>query len=382
METFPKAATLADRFGGCILGGAIGDALGAPTEWRTPAQIRERYGAPITDFVPPFLSPDPTGRLKGSGHITDDTLMTMALCRAYLAKDDFLDAHDMATFFVEELADKETWVPEWQRKMLLLDRVFHPEKYLFLRLRLANADPRQGGVGNAVNCGAAMYASPVGLLNAGHPEQAYQQAIALFSAHQQSYGLEAAGLMAAGVAAALRPDATHESVIETVVALAKDGSRDAILALTEAARHAPSEDVGPYLRSVMEPFDTVKGDVADYKRVGHYPSREHAIEELPVALAYLVIAGGDFRTAVLGAANYGRDADSIAGMAGAISGAIAGRRTLPPNLLARVVDANEMPFDETAAALFGLFTRLYRRERERFARWEEDIGAQLSGKED
>jgi hypothetical protein len=132
----------------------------------------------------------------------------------------------------------------------------------------------------------------------------------------------------------------------------------------------------------MEPFDTVKGDVADYKRVGHYPSREHAIEELPVALAYLVIAGGDFRAAVLGAANYGRDADSIAGMAGAISGAIAGRRALPPNLLERVVDANEMPFDETAAALFGLFSRLCRRERARFARWEEDIGAQLLGEED
>ena len=34
-----------DRFRGCLLGGAVGDALGAPVEFMTLAQIRERFGA-------------------------------------------------------------------------------------------------------------------------------------------------------------------------------------------------------------------------------------------------------------------------------------------------------------------------------------------------
>jgi hypothetical protein len=44
-----------------------------------------------------------------------------------------------------------------------------------MRLRLANADPRLGGVGNMVNCGAAMYAAPVGIVNAADPEGAYRR---------------------------------------------------------------------------------------------------------------------------------------------------------------------------------------------------------------
>ena len=101
--------------------------------------------------------------------------------------------------------------------MLLVDRLFYPEKWLLMRLRLANADPRLGGVGNMVNCGAAMYASPVGIVNACDPVNAYREAIEIFSAHQWSYGLEAAAVMAACVAEAFRPTATVDSVVGTAL---------------------------------------------------------------------------------------------------------------------------------------------------------------------
>ncbi|NWG22319.1 MAG: ADP-ribosylglycohydrolase family protein [Chloroflexi bacterium] len=42
-------STLSDRILGCLYGGAIGDAPGAPAEGRTPEAIRARIGA-ITDF--------------------------------------------------------------------------------------------------------------------------------------------------------------------------------------------------------------------------------------------------------------------------------------------------------------------------------------------
>ena len=54
---------------GCLLGGAIGDALGAPVEFMPLEQIREQFGAEgITDFHPAY------GKL---GAITDDTQMTL-----------------------------------------------------------------------------------------------------------------------------------------------------------------------------------------------------------------------------------------------------------------------------------------------------------------
>jgi ADP-ribosylglycohydrolase len=100
------------------------------------------------------------------------------------------------------ISDEPRWLAERGQEMLLVDRLFYPEKWLLMRLRLANADPRLGGVGNMVNCGAAMYASPVGIVNACDPVNAYREAIDIFSAHQWSYGLEAAAVMAACVAEA------------------------------------------------------------------------------------------------------------------------------------------------------------------------------------
>src|SRR5688572_25378176 len=58
-----------ESFRGCLLGGAIGDALGAPVEFLSRAQIRERYGEKgIESFDVAY------GR---RGAITDDTQMTM-----------------------------------------------------------------------------------------------------------------------------------------------------------------------------------------------------------------------------------------------------------------------------------------------------------------
>ncbi|MBL0143812.1 MAG: ADP-ribosylglycohydrolase family protein [Betaproteobacteria bacterium] len=65
----PDKASLASRYRGCLLGGAVGDALGAPVEFMTGREIRARYGKEgIRDFDRAF------GRV---GAITDDTQMTL-----------------------------------------------------------------------------------------------------------------------------------------------------------------------------------------------------------------------------------------------------------------------------------------------------------------
>ncbi len=373
---------LQDKFAGCILGGAIGDGLGTSTEWRTPAAIRERFGGRVEDFAPPF-APKPDGRHKGDGRVSDDTLMVLALARAFLEKGGQLDAHDMATYMVPEIFDKPTWVPEYQREMALIERLFYPEKYLLLRLRLAGVNPREGGMGNMVNCGAAMYAAPVGLMNACDPDLAYQRGINVFSAHQYSYGLEAAAVMAACIAEAARPNATVESVIETALRLAKDGTRKAIEAVVAAARELVTADdrhIQQALRHAMEPFDTVKGDVDEIIREGGYPSQFHSIEEVPLALGFLVFAQGDYKTAVLGAVNYGRDSDSIAGMVGAIIGTLKGKSGLPEKWVHEIRERNGIDFEATASRLCALFERAYRVEHTRAQQRNQELLA-LMGNE-
>ncbi|MEP7291499.1 MAG: ADP-ribosylglycohydrolase family protein [Chloroflexota bacterium] len=371
---------LADKFAGCILGGAIGDGLGTSTEGRTPEEIRARFGGRVEDFAPPFAA-KPDGRHKGDGNVSDDTLMVLALIRAYVAKGGQLDAHDMATTFLPEIVDKPTWIPEYQREQPLIERLFYPEKYLLIRLRLASVNPREAGIGNMVNCGAAMYAAPVGLMNAGDPDLAYARAVNIFSAHQYSYGLEAAALMAACVAEAARPASTVESVVETALRLAKDGTRSALEAVIAAARTAPKDEAAmqTHLRTAMEPFDTVKGGVQEFERAGAYPSQMHAIEEVPLALAYLLIGQGDFSWTVLGAINYGRDADSIAEMSGAILGAMHGKSGLPERWAREIGERNRIDFDAAADQLYRLFQRDYATSYAKAQRRHDEIEAMLEG---
>lgn len=371
--------SLRNRFVGCIVGQAVGDALGSPVEGLSPEEIRRYYGGPIQGFVPPYNLDRHDGLHKGDGFVSDDTLMVLALCRAYLKKGGQLEAHDMATYFLEELVDRPTWIPELGREELLINRLFYPEKYLYLRLRLASVNPREAGVGNMVNCGAAMYAAPVGLMNACDPEEAYRRAIDIFGAHQWSYGREAAGLMAAAVAAAVRPGATPEEVAEAVLSLAKDGTRAALEAVLAAVESAPAEDLEAYLRRAIEPFDTVKGSVKDFNAVSRYPSQLHSIEELPIALAYFLLHQGEYVPAVLGAANYGRDADTIAGMAGALCGALKGEGAIPMEWKRHVLDANRLPLQEVAEELYELFIQVYRKEWEAAQRRHRELETETSG---
>ena len=208
-------------------------------------------------------------------------------------------------------------MPELEAEALLLQRIFLAEKWMVARLHYGHVDPREAGVGNIVNCGAAMYVAPVGIVNAADPVGAYAEAIEIASPHQSSY----------------RPRGSRRA--------GRGGGRgderrcDGALGRRRRPRRRPRRHPGgdrgggrggvrrdewaaaiPVLRAAVEPFDTVgphyRAPAMDARR----PSRTKAIEELPVALGMVLVADGDFESAVLGGVNYGRDADSIASMAG------------------------------------------------------------------
>ena len=368
------ASSLLDGARGCILGGAVGDALGGPTEGRTPEVIRERWGGWVTDIVGPFHEDWRTARPisplhKGDGHVTDDTMMVLALSRVYGEVRGHLDAHHIASHLVPRIAEDVIYVPEFERDTVLVNRLFYAEKYLYLRLRVANADPREAGVGNAVNCGAAMYMAPVGVVNAGDPDGAYREAIEIAGAHQQSFGREAAGVMAAAVAEALRPGASVESVVQTCLRLAREGTRAAIEAVTEAARGLSGwEEAIPALRAAVRPFDGVGDSYREPLPDARLPSRVRSIEELPVALGFLVACRGDYLGTVLGGVNYGRDSDSIAGMGGQIAGALHGASVVPEGWTRLIQERSRINLDGVARDLAAVAVEVLERDRERFAR--------------
>ena len=355
---------LLQKVQGCLYGGAIGDAMGAPAEWRMPDEIQARYGY-ITDLVEAWSEEDTRGR--GHGRYTDDTHMIQLLCECYIEHGDHLDAHEFFRRIAPKMALEDRWIPERGRHMPLVERLFYPEKWLYMRW-LGNADPRNAGVGNMVNCGAAMYAAPVGIVNACDPQRAYAEAIDIFSAHQHSFGLEAAGVMSAAVAAAFAPDATVNSIIAAALGVAKEGTRACIEALVERAATLSDwrEAIAP-LRDVMREYDTSPDDAKSHRGDGSdawTASSEHAIEEVPIALAFLVVTGGDYEGTIFGGTNYGRDNDSIAGMGGAIAGAMHGIGALREDWVSMINSANAIDLMPLADDMAGLTRALQARQLE------------------
>ncbi|MFE9203564.1 ADP-ribosylglycohydrolase family protein [Micromonospora sp. NPDC007230] len=371
---------LLDKSVGCLVGAAVGDALGGATETALPEQIRARFGGWVEGIVPPYHADWATARPlapyhKGDGHITDDTLMTHALVRAYAAKRDHLDAYDVAELLVPDLIERVVYLPDLEREGVTFHRLAAAERWLVTRLHHAHADPREAGVGNIVNCGAAMYVAPVGIVNAGDPAGAYAEAVELTGAHQHSYGREAAAVFAAAVAAAAAPGAGVDDVIAAALDLARDGTRAAVDAVVKEARGYDDWKVAiPALRAAVAPYDTVGEEYRNPGLGARRPSRLHAIEELPVALGMLAVAGGDYRAAVLGAVNYGRDADSTATMAGAIAGALGGAAAVPAEWSQAVASASRTDLVEPARVLAQVATEVFDRDRERFARRAERFG--------
>lgn len=363
-----------ERISGVIYGGAIGDAMGSPTEGQLPSFIKDRWGVVQTFLEPASDAWKEPGNMrpleKGHGHITDDTLMVEALLNVYDKNNRHLDAYDIANDLVEEIADKDVYIPELKKHAPIISRLYYPEQYLFLRHRLANVDPREAGQGNMVNCGAAMYMSPVGIMNAGDPDMAYREAIELAGAHQTSYGREAAGVMAAVIAEALSEDATVDSILKAALHYSKDGTKMAIEAVLKAAEgHDSWETARDDLRAAMEPYDTVK-TFAMRKKQGkgnaNIPSRIHSIEELPIALAQFALAKGDSMKTIIGGVNYGHDADSIASMGGAIAGALNGVESLSAELREQLDKANLRNYEMTAKTAYQTYLNILKKDKERF----------------
>jgi ADP-ribosylglycohydrolase len=296
--------------------------------------------------------------------------MTLALMEVYGEVARHLDAWDMADGMVLQIAWKPRWVPELQRETMLLERLFYPEKWIFQRHQLASCDPRQGGIGNMVNCGAAMYIAPIGVMNAADPRAAYDEAIAFASGHQESFGLEAAGVMAAAVAAAFVPGATIDVIVETVLGLAKDGTKAAIADIAEVARRL--RGTGASHQVVCQAFHTAiaryspMGDDVNHtpEKVGrvtdaYRPSRLNAIEELPMALGFCLINDGDFRRSIEDGINSGRDTDSIGVMAGAILGVLHGEAVVEAGDLALLDDANRLNLIDAADSFTEVVGRVF-----------------------
>ncbi|MGP3990627.1 ADP-ribosylglycohydrolase family protein [Streptomyces sp. 3N207] len=306
------------RVRGCLLGGAIGDALGAGVEFDSLAAIREKWGPQgVTDYVPVY------GR---RGAVTDDTQMTLftvdGLIRAHVRRDTgaWHPPTDVHAAYRRWAATQRDWGPDERRAD---DGWLARQEWLYARRAPGNAclsglaEPRMGTLEQPKNadskgCGTVMRSAPFGLLVGWEPGLVFQLAVECAAqTHGHPTGYLAAGAFAAIVHTLARGDDLDTAVQRALVHLA---ARPDHQETTEALKRA---------------LGAVRQGMPSPERVAALGEGWTAEEALSIGV-YCALVAEDVRHGLLLAVNHSGDSDSTGSICGNLLGAMHGETSLPP----------------------------------------------------
>jgi ADP-ribosylglycohydrolase len=312
--------SLYEKVYGCLAASRIASAMGAAVEGWTHYKIKETYG--FVDRFYPYKHYLDRGvdweRLPGT---TEDGIERQKLmCRAIIAKQDRITAQDFAKTAAEVVDPEKMWF------------MSEPDDIKLIKFMKTGAPAVQvGSLSGWSGLNAMARAShPIGLINACDPDGAFRDAadVGRVIFNPADIALVWAGVYDGAIAAACMPDATVDSVIDTVRRLAPDPVWSVIALGLEVVRQAPD-------------FETAR---EDYQRLynggGILPySMSHASETVSKAIAMFVLAKGDAKSAILYGVNMGRDTDCLGAMAGGLAGALSGIGAVPAEWVAQVDQA-------------------------------------------
>ena len=306
-----------DAVRGCLLGGAVGDALGSPVEFLDLRSIRSLHGEKgVSSFVE-FSD--------GTGAITDDTQMTLFTAEGILrghTRSMERGICDPVTVmrhaYLRWLKTQNGCVPPLDLPEVLTSGLLIKEKPLFSRRApgvtcissLENRSPSEKAGNNSKGCGTVMRMAPAGLFF-DDPVLAYEYGCK-FSAitHGHPTGITAGGAFAMLIAELLAGK-TPDDALEIVLVFLEEKS--------EAAETAAA------LRKVR-----TAGDISELGE--GWVAEEALAMGMFCALKYTF----DFRSGVLAAVNISGDSDSVGAVAGNLLGVINGESAIPAEWLAHL----------------------------------------------
>ncbi len=297
------------RIVGCLVGGAVGDALGASVEFDSYEAIVQKHGAAgIVDPAPAYGHPCP---------ITDDTQMTLftaeGLLRAAVAgaADPTVAIHRAYLRWLHtqgcrsEHPDFDDALDGWLVREPGLHSARAPGNTCIGGLTRPRMGTPDAPLNDSKGCGGVMRIAPIGLVCA-QPGPLAARACALSHGHPSGWR---AGYALAEI---LGRQMRGESVREAACAVVDDPTIEGEVA--DALRAAIELGVRTRPPTVAAVASLGEGWVAE--------------EALAIAV-YCVLASDDLATAVRAAVNHGGDSDSTGSIAGQLAGAQWGERAIP-----------------------------------------------------
>ncbi|OZM79788.1 ADP-ribosylglycohydrolase [Pseudonocardia sp. MH-G8] len=317
MESLQMCRT---RARGCLLAGAIGDALGAPVEFDSHARIRSRFGpAGVTDLVPSPYGP--------AGLVTDDTQMTLFTVEALLDTDPADLGDRLHAAYRRWLVTQEQPGPPSDAEGLAA------ESWLYAVRAPGNAclsglrAPHRGAIATPVNagskgCGTVMRSAPFGLSSQLPTPDAVAEAAIVGAC--LTHGHPTARLAAAALAVIVRYLVDGRGLAESVSA-----------AIELVSEHPDHEETTAALRGAVTAADNGPASATQLHGLGEGWVAEEALA-MSVYAALTHPEPHQLRAALLFAVNHDGDSDSTGAITGNLLGALHGEGSVPPDWAAQV----------------------------------------------
>ncbi|GAB3221226.1 ADP-ribosylglycohydrolase family protein [Algoriphagus aestuariicola] len=357
-------AQLYDKILGMLVGSAIGDAMGAPTEMWSRENISLEYGfVKGLDSMVREVSPEGIWKPNlPAGGTTDDTRWKVLAVKYLLTQEpETLDPKDFASHILEtyerglknlqsiKSSDPEpyeaamlqvNWLSEWAK-------VSKP--YLDDKLT-AYSDSLSKFYGGEMVCAGLLYAPALGVYFPGDPEKAYREAYKL-SIFDLGYARDLSALAVAMTAAAMTPETDEKSLL-AVARLDPEGYFQS--RLVGRSSHRILRDA-LWICQESHKLDSLgsRMSLSSPALLKAYTELDMKLQDMPFhageiylqAMTAMIYSDFDFSHSLTFLVNYGRDNDTTAALVGGILGAWYGFEKLPIADREKVLKVNREALD-------------------------------------
>lgn len=312
------------HFRGCLIGGAIGDALGWPVEFLSRAQIREKYGpAGITDLVPGSTD---------QAEITDDTQMTLFTAEGLLRAENrirdlgFCDLPSVVRGAYLRWLHTQGYPKMWENVVpydgwLIGVKGLHarraPGNSCLSALLSSETGTVDHPINNSKGSGGVMRVAPVGLFCIKAKAFAIGcQCAALTHGHPSGY-------LSAGVLAHIIAGIIEGQDLETAIS-------DAMQPLKECQGQEECQ------QAVLAAMELARSNKEPSQAISLLGEGWVAEEALAISIYCALRHRDNFRQALIAAVNHDGDSDTTGAITGSILGAYLGIEAIPAPWVARV----------------------------------------------
>lgn len=325
---FPQKPTKLERFEGCILGGAIGDALGAPVEFMKLQEIYKKYG-PKGITLKSFIES------KTPLEFTDDTQMTFFTADGLLKssiknhskyKINFMDVYES---YKDWLSTQMGLFPIFDRGWISKIKNLYQEKAPGITCINSIMNGKPGTLSCKINDskgnGGVMRSAPIGLLYYSRPDIAFKTAVACTAlTHSNPDAYLSAGTFASVISHIIQGKTLDDAVRESIKLLKKFNNSEEVINKLEQAVKLAEKDISP--EQAIEIIG--EGNIAS--------------EALSISLYSALKNKMNFSKSIETASNINGDSDTVAAITGNIVGAYNGISSISKKVLKYLTNCKEL----------------------------------------